>query len=110
MMEPVPVWATRRHASIEATSRPYYMRSMKPSRLGLFSMVSVLAALTSSLGAVGCTSTSTSTADGGAPTGDGGACSTSGTGTISVVVTGLPDGVSAKVKLSDALGTSTDAA
>lgn len=81
------------------------MPSNTLSRLGIFSAVS-LVAFACVVTATGCGSdNSTSTPNGDAgptSTGDGGTCATDGTGTISVVVNGLPAGVSAKVKVSGA--------
>jgi|GEM_PF-1113263 len=45
---------------------------------------------------------------GGSDGGDAGACSTDGTGTITVAVTGLPDGVAAKGKLTGPSGSAVD--
>jgi sugar lactone lactonase YvrE len=82
------------------------------SRLSLFSCVPLLA-FASSLSAIGCTVSSGGSSSGGSPSPDGGSetseCSVEGTGSITVVVTGLPDGVAAKVKISGASGAPLDA-
>ncbi|MDF2694131.1 MAG: repeat containing protein [Labilithrix sp.] len=82
------------------------------SRLFSLSSVSLLA-LVSALSAIGCTEETTTTEDGGPSSPDSGAdaatCSAEGTGSISVVITGLPEGVAAKVKISGASAAPTDA-
>lgn len=76
-----------------------------------FASASVLA-LVSALAA--CTVESSSSSSSGGSSGSsgssgGGACSTEGTGSIAVVVTGLPEGVAAKVKLAPASGAAAEA-
>jgi sugar lactone lactonase YvrE len=84
------------------------------SRLGVFSSLSLLA-LASTLVAIGCDGSGGSSS-GGADSGSSGdagseasACATEGTGSIAVVVTGLPDGVAAKVKITPPSGAPLEA-
>ncbi|HVJ93754.1 MAG TPA: hypothetical protein VM580_28320 [Labilithrix sp.] len=85
-------------------------------RPALFSSLALLA-LAGIVSTVGCTVTTSSSEDAGPPTtGDAGAsCAEDGVGTIELVVTGLPDDVGAKVKLTgpagatDATGSTTSA-
>lgn len=86
------------------------MKSLFP--LAIFSSISLLT-LTSALGCAESSDSSPSGGDGGPSTTDGGAeasaCSTEGTGSIAIVVTGLPAGLAAKAKVTGPSGTSTDA-
>ena len=84
------------------------------ARLGVLSSLSLL--VVSGALSVGCTDTATPAdgADSGvAPVADGGtdaaACATTGVGALTVNVVGLPDGVTAKVKLTGPSGTGTPA-
>jgi hypothetical protein len=76
------------------------------SRLALFSSVSILA-LTSAL--VGCTISSGTSPDGSSSGEPGAICSSEGTGSIAVVVAGLPEGLDAKVEITGASGTPSEA-
>lgn len=83
------------------------------ARLGVLSSLSLL--VVSGALSIGCTDTATPAdgADSGvAPVADGGAdaaaCATTGTGSLTVTVAGLPDGVTAKVKLTGPSGAPTE--
>lgn len=68
-----------------------------PARLGLASLLALAA-----IHSAACTATTSDTTDGGGGGGggDAGACSSEGTGTITVTVNGLPAGVDAKIKVT----------
>lgn len=94
------------------------MPAMKnTSRLAVFSSLSLLA-LAGALSTMTLACEGSSGSDGSSGGGDGGpaadagseaaACSNEGTGSITIVVTGLPDGVAPKGKITGPTGTSTD--
>lgn len=84
------------------------------SRVAWLSSVSLLA-LVGALASVACTESSDGspgTDDSGAPDGgaEGATCSNEGAGSIAIVVTGLPDGVDAKITLTTPAGAEVEAA
>jgi streptogramin lyase len=87
------------------------------TRFAIFSSLSLLAlcgavSLGCSDGDSGAATDAGTTPDadgGGGGGGDAGTCAASGTGTVAIVVTGLPDGVAAKVKVMPPAGAATDA-
>lgn len=88
---------------------------MRTPRLAFFSSLSLLA-LVGAISTIGCSEVTTESANGddsGTPDTDAGAdasaCSTEGTGSIAIVVTGLPDGIDAQVKLTGPTGAPADA-